>query len=240
MTCELPVAYGPKGPDDERTLNCGLGRLRSAGLVILSLAALAGGCATAPRAPGNAEAEARAPTDAIADYREAVRLDPNSAISHANLGTALVQQGALEEALAEFQQATRLDPTGTVFWLQLAEVYEQMGREEDALHSLELGLEADPGNAGILNQMGWLHATAESPTVRDPEKALAYAQRAVEASNAGDANILDTLAEAYYANREFDKAIHTEERALEIAPGREALKNQLDKFRDAKTNESGH
>jgi tetratricopeptide (TPR) repeat protein len=88
--------------------------------------------------------------------------------------------------------------------------------------------------------MDWLHATAESPTVRDPAKALAYAQRAVEASNGGDANILDTLAEAHYANREFDKAIHTEERALEIAPGQPALENQLKKFRDAKTNESGH
>jgi len=197
MTCEPPAAYRPTEVDILRTSNYGLSKLRSARLLVVSLAVLAGGCTTTPRVPESAEAAARAPTDAIAGYREAVRLDPNSAMPHANLGTALFQQGALDEALAEFQEATRLDPTGAVFWVQLAEVYEQVGREEDALHSLELGLGANPGNAGILNQMGWLHATAESPTVRDPAKALAYAQRAVEASKGGDANILDTLAEAY-------------------------------------------
>jgi tetratricopeptide (TPR) repeat protein len=175
----------------------------------------------------------------MVEYRKAIRLDPNSAVAHANLGSALVNQGELEQALVEFREATRLEPTNADLWLQLGQLYEQMGRGEDALHSLETGLEADPGNAGILNHIGWLYATAETPTLRDPAKALAYAQRAVEASNGRDANILDTLAEAYYVNQEFDEAIKAEERALEIAPEREVLRNQLKKFREAKAAESG-
>ena len=175
----------------------------------------------------------------MVEYREATRLDPSSAMAHGSLGSALVDQGELEQALAEFREATRLEPTNPDLWMQLGKLYEQMGRGEDALQSLEMGLEADPGNAGILNHIGWLYATAENPTLRDPAKALAYAQRAVEASNGRDANILDTLAEAYYVNQEFDEAIRTEERALEIAPGLEALRNQLEKFREAKTTESG-
>jgi tetratricopeptide (TPR) repeat protein len=87
--------------------------------------------------------------------------------------------------------------------------------------------------------MAWLYATVEPPALRDPAKALAYALRAVEASGGTDANFLDTLAEAYYANQEFDKAIDTEERALEIAPELEALQNQLVKFREAKAAASG-
>jgi tetratricopeptide (TPR) repeat protein len=214
-------------------------RSRFAGLLLASLAALAGGCTTAARAPGTAEAVDQAPAAAIAEHREAIRLDPNSAAAHAGLGSALVSQGELEEALAEFREASRLEPTNAILWNEQAIVYEQMGRGEDALHSLETGLEANPGNAGILNQMGWLYATAENPTVRDPAKALAYAQRAVEASNASDANVLDTLAEAYYANQEFDEAIKAEERALEIAPGLEVFQSQLEKFREAKANEGG-
>ena len=214
-------------------------RSRFAGLLLASLAALAGGCTTAARAPGTAETVGQAPTAAITEYREAIRLDPNSAVAHAGLGSALVSQGELEEALAEFREASRLEPTNAILWNEQARVYEQMGRDEDALHSLETGLEANPGNAGILNQMGWLYATSENPTVRDPAKALAYAQRAVEASNGSDANVLDTLAEAYYANQEFDEAIKAEERALEIAPGLEAFQSQLEKFREAKANESG-
>jgi tetratricopeptide (TPR) repeat protein len=174
----------------------------------------------------------------MAEYREAVRLDPISAVAHANLGSALVEQGELEQALAEFREATRLEPANANWWMRLGQLHEQMGRGEEALHSLETGLEADPGNAKILNHLGWLYATAEPSTLRDPAKALAYAQRAVEASSGTDANMLDTLAEAYYANRDFDKAIETEERALEIAPELEALRNQLEKFREAKATES--
>ena len=228
--------------DSERTSACGSSRSRSAGLRLAALAVLAalvGACTTAAPAPGTAEAVDQTPAEMMAEYREAVRLDPNSAVAHANLGSVLLNQGELEQALAEFRDATRLEPTDTVLWLQLGQVYERMGRGEDALHSLEKGLEADPGNAGILNHMGWLYATAEPPTLRDPAKALAYAQRAVEASNGRDANILDTLAEAYYVNQEFDEAIKTEERALELAPEQAAFRNQLEKFRDAKATESG-
>jgi tetratricopeptide (TPR) repeat protein len=113
-----------------------------------------------------------------------------------------------------------------------------MGRADDALHAMERGLEADPNDARILNHLAWFHATAENPTHRDPARAIAYAQRAVEASGGADANILDTLAEAHYANGDFDAAIETEQRALELAPELEALQNQLDKFRAAKAAES--
>jgi tetratricopeptide (TPR) repeat protein len=225
--------------DFECTSTCGSSRSRSAGLLLASLAALAVACATATRAPETAEVPGQAPAEAMAEYREAVRLDPISAVAHANLGSALVEQGELEQALAEFLEATRLEPTNADWWMRLGQLYDQMGRGEEALHSLETGLEADPGNAGILNHMGWFYATAEPSNLRDPAKALAYAQRAVEASSGRDANILDTLAEAYYANQDFDEAIETEERALEIAPELEALQNQLEKFREAKATESG-
>ena len=219
--------------DYERTSASGSSRSsgsRSAGLLLAALAVLAalmGACTTAAPAPGTAEAVDRAVSNS------------ELAATHIERGDALYNQGKLEEAIVEYREAARLDPTNANLWMRLGQVYEQTGRGEDALHSLEKGSEADPGNAGILNQMGWLYATAEPATLRDPAKALAYAQRAVEASGGGDANILDTLAEAYYANRQFDKAIETEERALEIAPEQEALQNQLVKFREAKAAASG-
>jgi tetratricopeptide (TPR) repeat protein len=216
--------------DFECTSAYGSTRSRSAGLLLAALAVLAaltGACTTAAPAPKTAEAVDRAVSNS------------GLVATHIERGDALYNQGELEEAIVEYREAVRLDPTNANLWMRLGQVYEQMGRGEDALHSLEKGLEADPGNAGILNHMGWLYATAEPPTLRDPAKALEYAQRAVAASDGGDANILDTLAEAYYVNQEFDEAIETEERALEIAPGLEALQNQLVKFREAKAAESG-
>jgi len=194
----------------------GSSRPRSAGLLLAALAslvALSGACATVP--------------------------NPELAAEHDERGDALFIQGKLAEAVVEYREAARFEPSNAELWMQLGQTYEQMGRGEEALHSLEAGVEAGPGNAGLLNHLAWLYATIENPTLRDPAKALAYAQRAVEASNATDANFLDTLAEAYYANQQFDAAIETEERALEIAPELEAYQNQLKKFRDAQAAESG-
>ena len=217
--------------DFKRTSASGASRSRSAGLLLAALAALAslvalsGACATA-RAPETAEAVDRAVPN------------PDLVTTPDQRGDALFIQGKLAEATVEYREAVRLDPTNVELWMQLGQTYEQMGRGEDALYTLEAGVEADPGNAGILNHLGWLYATIENPTLRDPAKAIAYAQRAVEASDGRDANILDTLAEAYYANQQFDAAIEAEERALEIAPELEAYQNQLKKFREAQAAES--
>jgi protein O-GlcNAc transferase len=48
--------------------------------------------------------------DAIASYREAIRLKPDYAEAHFNLGSALAQQGNLEEAEDAFEEARRLKP----------------------------------------------------------------------------------------------------------------------------------
>ncbi len=194
----------------------GSSKPRSAGLLLAALAslvALSGACATVP--------------------------DPELAAEYDARGDALFIQGKLAEAVVEYREAARFEPSNAELWMQLGQTYEQMGRGEEALDSLEAGVEADPGNAGLLNHLAWLYATIENPTLRDPAKALAYAQRAVEASNATDANFLDTLAEAYFANQQFSAAIETEQRALEIAPELEAYQNQLKKFRDAQAAESG-
>jgi tetratricopeptide (TPR) repeat protein len=155
-------------------------------------------------------------------------------------GTAGAADQTPEETLAEYREAARLDPTNANLWLRLGQLYEQMGHGEEAVHSMEKGLEADPGNAGILNHMAWFYATTEDSKLRDPAKALSYAQRAVEASNGTDANVLDTLAEAHYVNREFDEAIEAEEKAVELAPELDAYQKQLEKFRAAKATESDH
>jgi tetratricopeptide (TPR) repeat protein len=48
--------------------------------------------------------------DALAQYREVVRLKPDYPEGHNNLGTALLKSGRKDEALAEFQEAKRLKP----------------------------------------------------------------------------------------------------------------------------------
>ncbi|MEH2083206.1 MAG: tetratricopeptide repeat protein [Nostoc sp.] len=46
--------------------------------------------------------------------QEALQIDPNDAIAHNYLGSALSDQGKLEEAIAELEIAIHLDPSNTV------------------------------------------------------------------------------------------------------------------------------
>jgi tetratricopeptide (TPR) repeat protein len=58
--------------------------------------------------------------EAIADYREALRLKPDYAIAHSNLGSALHHKGQLDEAIAELREALRLNKN-------LAEAHNSLG-----------------------------------------------------------------------------------------------------------------
>ena len=48
--------------------------------------------------------------EAIDQFHEAVRLDPNNAAAHANLGWALLESGKPRESIPEFEAALHLNP----------------------------------------------------------------------------------------------------------------------------------
>jgi TPR repeat protein len=76
---------------------------------------------------------------------------------------------------------------------------------------------ADQGNAAGLDGAAWIYATSVNLQVRSPRAALEYALKAV-ASSRDHPEYLDTLAEAYYVNRQFQRAVDTELQAIALAP----------------------
>ena len=62
---------------------------------------------TTAASPGNAKGDL---DRAIADYSEAIRLDPKSGHAYLNRGSAWGTKGDLDRAIADFDQAIRLDP----------------------------------------------------------------------------------------------------------------------------------
>jgi tetratricopeptide (TPR) repeat protein len=71
--------------------------------------------------------------EAIAAYRQAIRLKPDYAKAHNNLGLALKAKGQLDEAIAAFRQAIRLQPDHHEAHYSLALALEAKGRVDEAI-----------------------------------------------------------------------------------------------------------
>ena len=66
------------------------------------------------------------------EYREFLKLHPEVAAIHSNLGAALAGLGRFEEALPEYRSALKLSPRLVGARLNLALVYYKMGKIDDA------------------------------------------------------------------------------------------------------------
>jgi Flp pilus assembly protein TadD len=79
--------------------------------------------------------------EAGAEFREALRLKPDYAEAHCNLGNALWMQGKLSEAEAELRQAIALWPDYAEAHCNLGQVLTLMGRYAEALACYKQGHE---------------------------------------------------------------------------------------------------
>jgi len=84
-------------------------------------------------------------------------------------------------------------------------------------------------NAEVFNSLAWEFATRK----KYPRETILAALTAHELAP-DDPNIMDTVAESYYANAEYDNAILWETRALKLDPQNEFFKEQLKKFKERK------
>ena len=93
---------------------------------------------------------------------------------------------------------------------------------------LDTALRSTSTSAEVFNELAWHLALRK----KYPEETLRAAQRALELAP-DDANVLDTLAEAWFAAGDAGTAASWEERALQLAPENEFFQRQLIRFRGA-------
>jgi superkiller protein 3 len=73
------------------------------------------------------------PDEAIAEYREAIRLKPDLAMAHNNLGSALPDKGQLDEAIAECREALRLQEDFAMAHNNLGNALYAKGQRDEAI-----------------------------------------------------------------------------------------------------------
>lgn len=158
--------------------------------------------------------------DAQSQYNLAVLYTKGLGVPH-NLGEALKWMSrAAEQHLAAGQMGmgaayengdgVPLNAAEAVKWYQLA---------------------VDQNYIPALSRMASLMATTTNPAVRDPKSAIVLASKAVASGLNPD--YLDTLAAAYFADGQTDKAIETEEKALARNPDSDEYKKAMEKYQAA-------
>ena len=100
----------------------------------------------------------------------------------------------------------------------LATLYQHLGEDEEAIRAYERALSIRPFDPTVLNNLAWTLVTAPEKGLRDPERALVLARRAVALSR--NAPFLDTLAEAFYANGLYGQALGAIDEAIALAKDR--------------------
>ena len=113
---------------------------------------------------------------AVAIWRDALRTQPDDAMSHYNLGVAYLDDGwPLAEALPSFQRALALDPSHTGALDNLGSVLNRLDRPAEALPPLQQALALDPDDVVALNNLG-----IALTKLGRPADALPHLERALE------------------------------------------------------------
>ena len=111
---------------------------------------------------------------AVTEYRQFLKLHPDAAAIHSNLGAALVGLGRFEEALPEYKTALKQSPKLASARLNLALAYYKMGRIDDAVTELEKVYVEEPANhqAVLLLADCYLRMAREDDVIRilEPEE----------------------------------------------------------------------
>ncbi|MDY6986973.1 MAG: tetratricopeptide repeat protein [Thermodesulfobacteriota bacterium] len=92
--------------------------------------------------------------DAIAHYREALKIKPYYVRTHNNLGIALRQKGDLDEAISHYRTALRIRPEYVDAHNNLALVLKDQGNLDEAISHYRRALQIEPYSAEVHNNLG--------------------------------------------------------------------------------------
>lgn len=131
--------------------------------------------------------------------------------------TALALSGDLSAAIAEWEAVCKAEPTFEPVYLTWADALGRSGRHADAIAVLKRARAATGDTPLVLNGLAWMLATCADARLRDGEEAVRVAMSACQMTRHENPEMLDTLATAYAAAGDFDKAVATAQEAVRIA-----------------------
>lgn len=138
----------------------------------------------------------------------------------------------IDTAVSLLKDALKNDENNSNIYADLGYLYSIIKDFENAKFYLEEAIKLNENNSYALNNLAWLYCENHIQS----ENAVAFAQKACELEPDND-NFLDTLAEAYYQVCQYEKAVETIKKAIDINPNYDYLHQQLKKFEETLKNQ---
>ncbi|MGC8642869.1 MAG: tetratricopeptide repeat protein, partial [Isosphaeraceae bacterium] len=153
---------------------------------------------------------------AIADYNEAIRLDPKDAYAYSMRGHTWFSKQQYEKAIADFIESIRLDPKDESTYISRAMAWALMHEPRKAIADLEKAIRLRPDDARAHHFLSGELTMLPGGTRADHEKAVALARRACELTGWKDPLHLEALAAAYASLKDYDSAIEWQKKANQL------------------------
>jgi hypothetical protein len=140
------------------------------------------------------------------------------------------QMGAWRDTVTLYRRSLAATPDSHWLHFNLGNRLSDRGEYAVARDHYAAALRLRPGWDLAAGNLAWLLATTPDSALRDPQRAIELAQEIVQSQDFRDPNTLDTLAAAYAAAGDFERAlaIGQRARALALAQGRKSLASEVD------------
>ena len=147
----------------------------------------------------------------------------NDGVSELRLKAAmqLLIDRKYREALPAYSAILRDQPNHVDALLNRAEAWRQLGEYAKAADDYETLVKLNPPfprNLVVYNNFAYLLAAAPDDQLRNGKRAVELAERANQLHGTPSPDTLDTLAAAYAEAGQFDRAIETQQQAIQLAP----------------------
>jgi len=156
--------------------------------------------------------------EAAAELRKALEINPDYALAHNNLGNVLLRRQRTDEALSEFNASVRADPANVDAHFNLGSLARARGDLREAIAEFRAALTLKSDSMPSLIALAWTLAAAPDATIRNPQEAVALADRVLDLTDRREAAAFDLAAVAYAAAGQFDRAIALAQTALDFKP----------------------
>jgi tetratricopeptide (TPR) repeat protein len=167
----------------------------------------------------------------IADYTEAIRIDPKFVWAYLNRGDARIKNNEYDEGIADYSEAIRIDPHFDWAYLHRGTARTNRQEYDKAIADFDEAIRVNPGSHAAYNARALVWTSCPDENDCAGNKAIGSATKACELTKWNNASYLETLAAACASVEDFESAVKWQAKANALYSDEEEKARGEDRLR---------